>query len=25
VESPPSESAWEGVHDRLRRAETAGR
>ena len=25
VESPPSNSAWEGVHDRLRRAETAGR
>jgi len=25
VESPPSASAWEGVHDRLRRAETAGR
>jgi L-threonylcarbamoyladenylate synthase len=25
VEPPPSESAWEGVHDRLRRAETAGR
>ena len=25
VESPPLESAWEGVHDRLRRAETAGR
>jgi len=25
VESPPSDSAWEGVHDRLRRAETAGR
>ena len=25
VESPPSGSAWEGVHDRLRRAETAGR
>ena len=25
VELPPSESAWEGVHDRLRRAETAGR
>lgn len=25
VESPPSSSAWEGVHDRLRRAETAGR
>jgi len=25
VESPPSESAWGGVHDRLRRAETAGR
>ena len=25
VESPPSESAWDGVHDRLRRAETAGR
>ena len=25
VESPPSNSAWEGVHDRLRRAETADR
>ena len=25
VETPPSDSAWEGVHDRLRRAETAGR
>jgi len=25
VETPPLESAWEGVHDRLRRAETAGR
>jgi len=25
VELPPSNSAWEGVHDRLRRAETAGR
>jgi L-threonylcarbamoyladenylate synthase len=25
VEAPPSDSAWEGVHDRLRRAETAGR
>jgi len=25
VESPPSGTAWEGVHDRLRRAETAGR
>jgi L-threonylcarbamoyladenylate synthase len=25
VESPPSDSAWEGVHDRLRRAETADR
>jgi L-threonylcarbamoyladenylate synthase len=25
VESPPSNSAWEGVSDRLRRAETAGR
>ena len=25
VETPPLDSAWEGVHDRLRRAETAGR
>jgi len=25
VESPPSNSAWEGVHDRLRRAESVGR
>jgi L-threonylcarbamoyladenylate synthase len=25
VETPPSESVWEGVLDRLRRAETAGR
>jgi L-threonylcarbamoyladenylate synthase len=25
VETPPLESVWEGVHDRLRRAETAGR
>jgi L-threonylcarbamoyladenylate synthase len=25
VETPPSDSTWEGVHDRLRRAETAGR
>ena len=25
VETPPAESVWEGVHDRLRRAETAGR
>jgi len=25
VESPPSASAWEGAHDRLRRAETADR
>jgi L-threonylcarbamoyladenylate synthase len=25
VETPPLNSLWEGVHDRLRRAETAGR
>jgi L-threonylcarbamoyladenylate synthase len=25
VEAPPLDSLWEGVHDRLRRAETAGR
>jgi L-threonylcarbamoyladenylate synthase len=25
VETPPLDSLWEGVHDRLRRAETAGR
>jgi len=25
VEAPPADNAWEGVHDRLRRAETAGR
>lgn len=25
VETPPLDSAWEGVYDRLRRAETAGR
>jgi L-threonylcarbamoyladenylate synthase len=25
VEAPPLDSAWQGVHDRLRRAETAGR
>jgi L-threonylcarbamoyladenylate synthase len=25
VETPPPDNAWEGVHDRLRRAETAGR
>ena len=25
VEAPPPDNAWEGVHDRLRRAETAGR
>lgn len=25
VETPPADNAWEGVHDRLRRAETAGR
>jgi hypothetical protein len=25
VETPPFNSLWEGVHDRLRRAETAGR
>jgi len=25
VETPPADNAWEGVHDRLRRAETADR